>query len=91
MKVRAIDPILFKQEVMSYSGTKIQVLVDEFRDGDATVVEVSYNEGEYSCPASCQGTIKNYLKRNHIGTIDCIVRKGKVYLVKKSFLDKMFG
>lgn len=85
MKFKEIDYREFEQYNKNYRAGKIQEKVQEFIDSGLPVVLVEYGETEYTCPASCQGTLKGAIRKMNVeGTADAITRNGKVFLVNKT-------
>lgn len=80
---------LTKEEIMEldsklhYKRTKLTKIVDSFADSNEDAMEILFDEGEYSTPSSCTGSIKNYLKKTGRDMwIDVKTLNGRVYIFK---------
>lgn len=65
-----------------YSKQKIYRLLELFRDSDCDAAEITWEPFEYKSAESLQGTICASIKRFRVYSVKCVMRKGKVFLLK---------
>ena len=69
-----------------FRETKNLEILREFADSDYECVEVTGYS--HKSPSSCQGSFNRSIERYRMTGIVCKMHKGKVYLIKRSSLEK---
>lgn len=66
-----------------YAHTKLTKLIDEFRDSDASVVEIQWNEGEYANTRSACASFRKNLENRKLNNIRISTRGDRVFMFKE--------
>jgi hypothetical protein len=82
MKLTPVDIEEIKLLEKHHSHRKAQKVIEEFMNSGCAAMEVTYNEGEYKNPASCQSTLSKAVTSLKAACF-LTLRDGRLYIVRR--------
>lgn len=88
MKMVSVSKDALRRKNKNYKPGKVQRIVSEFIASNKDVVEIQYEEDEYSAPYSCTGALTTAIKSMKVASsIKAVTIDGQCYLYRKDKID----